>query len=77
MSTVRFGIVGSGLIAGVTANAIRKISAAKVVAVASRRPENATAFAEEHVIDLVFNTLIPCCLSNASQGRKACEGFVG
>ncbi len=56
MSTVRFGIVGSGLIAGVTANAIRKIAAAKVVAVASRRPENALAFAEEHVIDLVFNT---------------------
>ena len=55
MSTVRFGIVGSGMIAAVIANAMRKIEEAKVVAVASRRPENATAFAEKHAIDLVFD----------------------
>ncbi len=56
MSTVRFGIVGSGMIAGVIAHAIAKLEEAKVFGVASRRPENARAFAKDHGVETVFDT---------------------
>lgn len=55
MSKLRFGIVGSGMIAGVIANAIKKTDNTEVVAVASRTPTNAKAFAETHGITQVFN----------------------
>ncbi len=54
MSSTRFGIIGSGMIAGVIAKAIIQSTVATLKAVASRRPENAQAFAQEHNIPLVF-----------------------
>jgi glutamyl-tRNA reductase len=42
---VRFGIVGTGMIAGVVADAMTKSAGARLVAVASRRRENAESFA--------------------------------
>ncbi|TQV73906.1 Gfo/Idh/MocA family oxidoreductase [Aliikangiella marina] len=56
MSKLRLGIVGSGMIAGVIANAVRQVESIELVAVASRRPISAKAFAEEHGIDQVFDT---------------------
>ncbi len=56
MSKLRFGIVGSGMIAAVVANAIKKADSAEVVAVASRTPANAQTFAAEHNIGLVFDS---------------------
>lgn len=54
MSSTRFGIIGSGMIAGVIAKAINQSTVATLKAAASRRPENAQAFAQEHNIPLVF-----------------------
>lgn len=56
MSKLRLGIVGSGMIAGVIANAIKQVENIELVAVASRRPVSAKAFAKEHGINLVFDT---------------------
>jgi predicted dehydrogenase len=44
MSQLGFGIVGTGLIAGVIADAIAKSTNAKLIAVSSRRIENALSF---------------------------------
>jgi predicted dehydrogenase len=44
MSPLGFGIVGTGMIAGVIADAIAKSSHAKLTAVSSRRMENAQSF---------------------------------
>jgi predicted dehydrogenase len=45
MSHLRFGIVGTGMIAGVIANAINKSTNARATAVSSRRIDNAQRFA--------------------------------
>ena len=47
---LRLGIVGSGLIAGITARAAAAAAGCKVVAVSARRLEVAQAFAAEHGI---------------------------
>ncbi len=44
MSQLRFGIVGTGMIAGVVADALAKATNAKLTAVSSRRIENAQRF---------------------------------
>ena len=56
MAVLRLGIVGAGMIAGVIANAVKQAANIEVVAVASRRKESASAFAEEQGIDMVFDT---------------------
>nr|WP_319554528.1 Gfo/Idh/MocA family oxidoreductase [uncultured Vibrio sp.] len=56
MSKLRLGIVGSGMIAGVIAKAVKQVDSIELVAVASRRPISAKAFANEHGIDQVFDT---------------------
>jgi len=56
MSTLRLGIVGSGMIASVIANAVKQVENIELVAVASRRPVSAKAFADEHGINQVFDT---------------------
>ena len=47
MSQVGFGIVGTGMIAGVVADAIAKSASARLRAVSSRRIENARSFTAE------------------------------
>ena len=56
MNALNIGIVGSGMIAGVIANAIKQSSQANLAAVASRRVESANTFAAEHGVELVFDT---------------------
>lgn len=56
MTVLKLGIVGSGMIAGVIANAVKSVSNIELVAVASRREESAKAFAQEHGIQNVFKT---------------------
>ncbi|WP_211827740.1 Gfo/Idh/MocA family protein [Kistimonas asteriae] len=56
MSKLRLGIVGSGLIAGVIADAVKQVEAIELVAVASRRSASATVFAKEHGITTTYNT---------------------
>jgi len=53
-NTLRIGIVGAGLIAGVIANAVKQSTSAQLVAVASRRHASAQDFADEHGIQQVF-----------------------
>jgi predicted dehydrogenase len=48
MSRLGFGIVGTGMIAGVIADAIAKSTNASPIAVSSRRIENAQSFAAKH-----------------------------
>lgn len=48
---LRIGIVGSGMIAGATASAIRAAEGAQLTLVASRRPSRARAFADEWGIE--------------------------
>jgi predicted dehydrogenase len=55
-SRLRFGIIGSGLIAGIIADAMQATDEISLVAVASRRREMANAFALEHSIANVFDT---------------------
>ena len=54
MTSIRFGIIGSGMIAAVVAKAIQQSANASLVAVASRRPEKAREFAAEHGIPMVL-----------------------
>ena len=56
MYQLRLGIVGAGGIAAVIADAVKQVATISLVAVASRRPESAAAFAKEHEIDVVFET---------------------
>ncbi len=56
MSEIRWGIVGTGFIANKFAAAVKNVSTAKLVAVASRTKENGEAFAEKHGIDVVFSS---------------------
>ncbi|MFW1064925.1 Gfo/Idh/MocA family protein [Vibrio parahaemolyticus] len=55
MSVLRLGIVGSGMIASVVTRSAQQLANIKVVAVTSRRVDNANTFANEHGIDLVFD----------------------
>jgi predicted dehydrogenase len=50
------GIVGSGYIAGVVARAMQDVPDGQVAAVASRRRENAEAFAAQYGVGTVFST---------------------
>jgi len=52
---LRLGIVGSGLIAGVTARAIAAAEGCELAAVSARRREVAAAFAAEHGIAAAFD----------------------
>lgn len=54
MEKLRLGIVGSGMIADIIANAVKKVDTVEVVAVTSRRIEKAQEFAKEHNINNVF-----------------------
>ena len=56
MKKVRFGIVGPGNIAKKFANAIKNVSEAELVAVASRTMKNGEAFAREFGIPTVFTS---------------------
>ena len=53
---IRFGIVGTGTIAHRFANAIKNVSNAELVAVASRTKENAEAFGDEFNIPVRFDS---------------------
>ena len=53
---LRFGIIGAGSIAGDIAQAIRKSEGVELVAVASRRREQAQKFALEHNLARVFGS---------------------
>ena len=59
MSTIRIGIVGAGFAADFHTLAFREVKGAQaqVVAVTSRRPERAQAFAEKHEIPAAYETL--------------------
>ena len=56
MTTLRLGIVGAGMIAGVIVEAVKRAVGVEVVAVASRRPDSAKKFAQEQGIPQVFDT---------------------
>lgn len=56
MKKIRFGIVGTGTIAHRFANAIKNVSGAELVAVASRTKENAENFGNEFGIPLRFDS---------------------
>lgn len=56
MTNLRFGIVGTGMIAEVLAKAIHAVDTAELAAVASRLPENAESFAQQHNIPNHFAT---------------------
>ncbi|WP_020415166.1 Gfo/Idh/MocA family protein [Microbulbifer variabilis] len=56
MPDIRFGIVGSGMIAGVTAKAIDQATGARAVAVSSKHFDRAKKFASEHKIAKVFKS---------------------
>lgn len=55
-SKIRFGIVGTGTIAHRFANAVKNVSNAELVAVASRTKENAEAFGDEFNIPVRFDS---------------------
>jgi predicted dehydrogenase len=54
--SLRWGIVGPGWIAGEFARAVRTHTTQRVVAVSSRSPERASAFAATHGIDLALGS---------------------
>jgi len=56
MSLLRFGILGTGHIAGKFMDAIPRATGATVVAAASRTPGKATAFAAEHAIPVAYDS---------------------
>lgn len=55
LPALRLGIIGSGLIAGVTARAAAPAAGCEVVAVSARRQDAARAFAAEHGIPHAFD----------------------
>lgn len=61
MSTVRWGVVGTGGIAAAMVEDLRLLPDAEVVAVGSRRAESATAFAAEHGIARHFASYAEVC----------------
>jgi predicted dehydrogenase len=56
MTTLRWGIVGTGGIANSMARMIKLASAAEIGAVSSRRMESAQAFADEHDVPHAFDS---------------------
>ena len=54
--TIRWGIVGPGIIANRFANAIKHVAGAEVTAVASRSVQRAREFADKHDIPNVFGS---------------------
>jgi len=56
MTTLRWGIVGTGGIANAMARMIKLASAAEIGAVSSRRMESAQAFADEHDVPNAFDS---------------------
>ncbi len=56
MKKIRWGIIGTGFIANKFAVAVRNAEGAELVAVASRRPETAKAFAEKYGVENVFSS---------------------
>ncbi|GAA4650979.1 hypothetical protein GCM10023116_32620 [Kistimonas scapharcae] len=54
MSQLRLGIVGSGLIAGVIADAVKQVETIELVAVSSRCPASAQVFAEQQGIGITY-----------------------
>jgi predicted dehydrogenase len=54
MDTVRVGIIGSGFVGEIHAEAFKFVPDAKVVAVASPTPGKARAFAQKHHIEHAF-----------------------
>ena len=62
---IRFGIVGTGVIAHRFANAIKNVSNAELVAVASRTKENAEKFGNEFNIPLRFDSYEKMAQSDA------------
>ena len=54
--TIRWGIVGPGIIANRFANAVKNVAGAEIVAVASRSPERAKEFALKHQIPHAFDS---------------------
>lgn len=56
MSTVKWGIIGTGRIAHTFADALSECSGAELYAVASRTEEKARIFAEEHGCGLAFGS---------------------
>ena len=56
MKKIRWGIIGTGFIANKFAVAVRNADGAELVAVASRRPETAKAFAEKYGIANIFSS---------------------
>lgn len=55
-ASLRFGIIGTGSIAGAIAPAIRETAGTRLTAVASRTREGAEAFAREHGAPRVFDS---------------------
>lgn len=53
---IRWGIMGSGRMAGVFAAALSVLPEAKLYAVASRSPEKGRAFAEQHTVEKVYGS---------------------
>ena len=56
ITTLCFGIVGTGMIANVVAQAIKDANGAKLVAVASRTKKSADEFAKKHSAEAVFDS---------------------
>lgn len=56
MSQIKLGIVGSGMIAGVIAKAVKQVDNIELIAVASRRQTSAQSFADDHQIAKIFET---------------------
>ena len=59
MKKLRFGIVGTGNIAHRFAEAIKNVTDAELVAIASRTKENADKFADEFNIPVRFSSYEP------------------
>src|SRR5689334_350871 len=59
MSSLGFAIVGTGMIAGYHARAIRETPGARLVGVVSRSPAKGQAFAQEHAVPDISATLEP------------------
>lgn len=52
-SPIGFGIVGTGMIAGYHAQAIRRVAGAELIGIASRSADKAARFAQEHGLSVV------------------------
>lgn len=64
MSTIRWGIVGTGSIANSMARMIQLADASEIAAVSSRRMETARAFADTHNVPTAFDSWEEMCGSD-------------